>query len=296
MSDNVGDRDGTFRWGKECPDRYEIILHFSNGVEYNVPKYIKGIICSYAELYEITLNDYIWSKPKELLGLFSDQPLENLIEIEINDRTEHMEKTLERLVYRSVQKQSNKKIKNSGEVQTKLSESEGHFKLKNDIVDYLRTLDLEAYSEVVFYENAFGDYYKWQRGERKRNPNSDVGFGNFKQGYGQQIKVDVAAWINSSDRRFDYPIVAVEVMKSSNLREEIVNLNKIHSMSSVFTIVVDAYGKLSGALNNTPVIRFDEFKRGITKRIELAREAISEGKSENKVFEIGKKFNVGKIV
>lgn len=66
MSDRVEDRDDTFQWGKECPDRYDITLYFSNDNRYIPPKYVKEIICSFAELNKMTLEDYIWSKPKEL--------------------------------------------------------------------------------------------------------------------------------------------------------------------------------------------------------------------------------------
>lgn len=38
MTDRVEDRDGSFAW--ECPERFGIKLYFSNGVEYEVPKYV----------------------------------------------------------------------------------------------------------------------------------------------------------------------------------------------------------------------------------------------------------------
>ncbi len=69
----------------------------------------------------------------------------------------------------------------------KLPESQGHIQIKNEVVDYLRTIGIEAYPEVVFYENTLGDFYEWQRQEHRKNPDSDgifgyggVGFGNYK--------------------------------------------------------------------------------------------------------------------
>lgn len=295
MSDIVEDRGESFAWSKECPNRYEITLHFSNGVEFDVPKYVKDIICSNAELNRQTLKDYIWGKPKELQGFFYNQTLDNLVDVRINDKTDYMDKTLQRFVDRSVGKYLDKKNKNVAKGQAKLPESEGHIRVKNDIVEHLKSLGVETYSEVVFYENALSDYYKWQREERRNKPNADVGFGNFKKGYGQQIKVDVAGWIGDSDSQIDYPIIAVEVMKSSNLRDEVINLNKIHGLFSIFTVVVDALGELVGTVNNTPVLSLEEFKKGIPKRVELVREAISAGKGENEIFEIGRRFNTGKV-
>ncbi|EQB69315.1 MAG: hypothetical protein AMDU5_GPLC00004G0285 [Thermoplasmatales archaeon Gpl] len=302
MTDRLEDRDGTYVWSRECPDRYEIILYFRNGMTYDVPKYVKETICFYAELNKKTLKDYIWSKPKELQGLFYNQTMDNLVDVKIKDKNDYMEKTLQRFVDGSVNKYLDKKSKNIIKGQAKLPESEGHIKVKNDVVEYLKTLGVEPYPEIVFYENAFSDYYKWQREEWRSKQDADgvfgygsVGFGNYKQTYGQHIKVDVAGWIDDSYGKFDYPVLAVEVMKSSNLREEVNNLNKIHGSSVVFAVVVDAYGELSGQINGIPVVSLDTFKNGITKRIEMIRDAVKERKSLDEIFEIGKKFNTGKL-
>lgn len=302
MSDRIEDRDASFAWGKECPDRYEIVLYFSNGVEYDVPKYVKEIICSYAELNKKTLKDYIWSKPKELQGLFYNQTMDELVDVRINDKNDYMEKTLQRFVDGSVNKYLDKKSKNVAKGQAKLPESQGHIRVKNGVVEYLKSLGIEAYPEIVFYENALSDYYKWQSDERRSKPDDDgvfgygsVGFGNFKQKYGQQIRADVAGWIDNPNGRFDYPIIAVEVMKSSNLREEILNLKKIHGTSAVYTVIVDVYGELYGTINNIPIVSVEGLKKGIPKRIELVREAISAGKTNNEIFDIGTRFNVGKL-
>ncbi len=302
MSDRVEDRDGSFAWGKKCPDRYEIVLYFSNGVEYDVPKYVKEIICSYAELNKKTLKDYIWSKPKELQGLFYNQTTDDLVDVKINDKNDYMEKTLQRFADRTANRYLDKKSKTIAKGQVKLPESEGHIKVKNDIVEYLKTLGIEPYPEIVFYENALSDYYTWQRDERRSKPDADgvfgyggVGFGNFKQKYGQQIRADVAGWLGNPDGRFNYPILAVEVMKSSNLREEILNLKKIHGSSAVYTVIVDVYGELYGTINNIPIVSMKDFEKGIPKQIELVRDAIIAGKSEHEIFDIGRKFNTGKL-
>jgi hypothetical protein len=300
MSDEVENRDDS--WGKECPDRYEIILYFSNGIEYDVPKYVKQIICTYAELNKRTLRDYIWSKPIELQRLLYNQTLDDLVDISLKDRTDYMEKTLQRFVDRSVNKYLGKNNKTLAKSQMKLPESEGHIRVKNAVVEYLRSLEVEAYPEVVFYDGKVSsDFYEWQRNEKRLNPDADgifgygsVGFGNYKPEYGTQIKSDVGGWISDSFN-FKCPVVSVEVMKSSNLREEVINLNKIHGVYSVFTVIVDAFGEIAGAVNNTPVVSLEGFKKGIPKRIELVRKAINAGKSENEIFEIGRKFNVGKI-
>lgn len=181
-------------------------------------------------------------------------------------------------------------------------ESKGHALVKNDAVEFLRSLGLEAYPEVVFYDGKVSsDFYEWQRNERRKNSGADgifgygsVGFGNYKPEYGNQIKSDVGGWIDGS-LNFKYPIVSVEVMKSSNLREEVIKLNKIQDLYSVFTVIVDAFGELTGTVNNTPVVSLEGFKKGIPKRIELVKEAIVSGKSENEIFEIGRKLNVGKV-
>ena len=299
MSDRVEDRDGSFAWGKECPDRYEIKLYFSSGVvEYELPKYVKQIICTYAETNKLTLKDYIWSKPLELEHLLYRQTLGNLIDVKIYDKNDYMEKTLQRFVNRGVNNYLDKESKGISKGQAKLPESEGHIVVKKNIVEYLKSLGLEAYPEIVFYENALDDYYKWQRDERRNKPDADgvfgygsVGFGNFKQKYGQQIRVDVAGWIADSYGKFEYPVLAVEVMKSSNLREEVNNLKKIHGLSVVFTVIVDAYGKLSGQINGIPVVSLDTFEKGIIKGIETVRVAINEGRNINDIFEIGRELN-----
>lgn len=174
--------------------------------------------------------------------------------------------------------------------------------VKNQIVEFLRSLALEAYPEVVFYDGkAYSDFYEWQRIERRKNPNADgvfgyggVGFGKYKPEYGGQIKSDVAGWVDNS-LNFSYPIISVEVMKSSNLRDEVINLNKIHGLYSVFTVVVDALGELAGALSDTPIVSLEGVKEWVPKRLGLVREAISAGKTDNEIFNIGRRFNVGKL-
>ncbi|WP_298277109.1 hypothetical protein [Ferroplasma sp.] len=303
MTDRVEDRDGSYRWSQECPDRYEITLHFRNGMTYDVPKYVKKTICSGAEFNNKTLIDYIWSKPGELEGILSNQSLEELVDVNIIDKNDYMEQTFERLVDHSVRKYMNHNLKPKSNVnQLRKPESEGHISIKNDVVKFLRSIGVEAYPEIVFYENASSDFYEWQKQERRMKPDADgvfgygsVGFGNYKQKYGQQIKVDVAGWIDDSVGKFAYPIIAVEVMKTSNLREEITGLNKIHGLSVVYTVVVDALGQLNGEINGIPVVSFDVFKSGVINRIEKVKGAIKDGKKSNEIFEMGKKFNTGKL-
>ncbi|MEM0134683.1 MAG: hypothetical protein QXU18_05565 [Thermoplasmatales archaeon] len=302
MSDKVEDRDGTFGWSKECPDRYDITLYFSNGIEYPLPKYVKKIVCTYAELKKMKLSDYIWSNPEELEKLLYNQTLDNLIDVKIKDKNDLMEETLQRFVDNSVNKYLHKQGNLRGSKQLKLPESMGHVKVKNEVVEYLISMGMEAYPEIVFYENAPNNYYTWQREERRGKIYADgvfgygsVEFGKYKQEYGQQIRVDVGCWISDSDGKFDFPIIAVEIMKSSNLRDEITGLKKIHGLHVVYAVVVDAFGQLNGQINGIPVVSMEGFKNGIRKRIDLVKSAIREGKTTNEIFELGRRYNTGKL-
>ncbi len=299
MSDRVEDRDENFSY--TCPDRYDIVLYFSNREKYNVPKYVKKSICLYAQLSKKTLKDYIWSKPKELQDILPDQRMEKLVDVKIYDKNDYMEKMLQRIVGTSVNRYLNQNSRNPSKRQAKLPESKGHVTIKNEVVEYLRSLDVESYPEIVFYENAFADYYQWEIEERRSNSNADgifgygsVGYGNFKQRYGRQIRVDVAGWISNPDGQFNYPVIAVEVMKSSNVRKEILNLKRIYGSSVVYAVIIDVYGELYGTINNIPIVPLNIFKKGIRKRIELVKEAIMAGKDEQEIFAIGGKFNSGK--
>ena len=302
MTDRVEDRDESFQWSGECPDRYEITLYFSNGDEYIVPKYIKKLICTYAEIKKMTLKDYIWSNHENLQNSLQGLALDKLVDVKITDKNDYTEEILQRLVDKNFNKCLDKKTKLKSSIQTKLPESQGHVQLKHDIVEFLKNNGIEAYPEVVFYENARNDFYAWQRQERLKNSKSDgvfgygnVGFGNYRQGYGQQIRVDVAGWIGKSYGKFDYPIIAIEVMKSSNLREEIIGLKKIQGISAVYTVVVDVLDQLNGQINRIPVVPLNVFKVGIIKRLEMAKNAIKDRKGDDDIFAIGKKYNVGKI-
>ncbi len=299
MSDGIEGRDENWSW--ECPDRYDITLYFSDGELYNVPKYVKKTICIFAERYKMTLTDYIFSKPKWLKESHNIN-FDDLVDIKIKDKNDVMESTLQRFVDRSVNKYLNKKNRTYSNIQTKLPESQGHIQIKNEIVQYLKQIGIEAYPEVVFYENAQYDFYDWQRQKLRNKPGVDgifgygnVGFGNYKQYYGQQIRVDVGGWIDDSYGKFEYPVVAVEVMKSSKLQEEIIGLNKIHGSSVVYATVVDALGQMSGHINGIPVVSLNVFKDGIVKRIEMVKNAIKEGKKYNEILDIGRKFNTGKL-
>ena len=73
------------------------------------------------------------------------------------------------------------------------------------------------------------------------------------------------------------------------------NLKKIHESSAVYTAIVDVYGELYGTINNIPIVSMEGFEKGIPKRIELVRDAIIAGKSEHEIFDIGRKFNTGKL-
>ena len=298
MSDRVEDRDENWSW--ECPDRYDITLYFSDGELYNVPKYVKKTICTYAELNKMTLQDYIWGKPKWLKESHNIN-FDSLVDVKIKDKNDLMESTLQRFVDRGVNK-LNKKIGTYPNTQTRLPESQGHIQIKNDIVQYLKRIGVEAYPEVVFYENAQYDFYDWQRQELRNKPDADgifgygnVGFGHYKRDYGQQIRVDVAGWIDDSYGKFEYPVVAVEVMKSSKLQEEIIGLKKIHSSSVVYAIVVDAFGRMNGQINGIPIVSLDDFRDCIVERVEMVKDAIKESKRLSEIFDIGRKFNTCKL-
>ncbi len=308
MSDRVEDRDeleereDLFAWSGQCQERYEIILYFRNGVHYPVNKSYMKLICINAELNKMTLKDYILSKPKDLEYQLYNQTWNDLVDVKINDKNDYMEKTLRRFSDYSVNKHLHKQNNLRDSKQTRLPESEGHIKVKSDIVDYLKTLGVEAYPEVVFYENAPADYYKWQWNERKTKSDSDgifgngsVGFGKYKKGFGQQVRADVGVWINNVNGCFDYPVIAVEVMKSSSLREEVSNLNKIYGINTVYTVIIDVYGELHGQINNIPIVSFEEFKNGIGKRIDLVKNSIRERKTTTEIFELGRKYNTGKL-
>ena len=181
-------------------------------------------------------------------------------------------------------------------------ESQGHIRVKEEVVKCLREIGIEAYPEVVFYENALSDFYEWQRKKLGSKSDADgifgygnVGFGHYKQYYGQQVRVDVAGWLDDSYGKFEYPVVAVEVMKSSKLQEEIMGLKKIHGLSVVYAVVVDALGLLNGQLNGIPVAPLDAFKNGIIWRIEMVKNSIKEGKRFSEILDIGRKFNIGKL-
>lgn len=303
MRDEGEEMDGTFRWASECRDRYEITLLASDGNRFLIPKYVMKTICTYMEIAKMAPYDYIFSKPKELRDVlsYSNFDLDRLVDVRIVDTNEQMDRNMQRFVDKSVEKYMKRNVpKNRGT--QKPPESKGHALIKTEIVEFLNGINIESYPEVVFYNGrVLKDFYEWQRAERKSKGNVDgifgygnVGYGNYKQDYGRQIKVDVAGWVDEK-YKFQYPIVAVEVMKSSNLREEINNLQEIHGVSSVFTVVVDAFGELNGTINNTPVVSVDNFKKGIMKRLELVKEALKAGKSESEIFEIGQSLNVGKI-
>ena len=110
--------------------------------------------------------------------------------------------------------------RNKFEKQTQLPESQAHLRIKNEIVNYFKEIGVEAYSEFVFYVKALSDFYEWEKQEKRRNPYSII-LGHYKPGYGQEIRVDVAGFVDDSRGKFAYPVVAVEVMQSSNLRDVI---------------------------------------------------------------------------
>lgn len=66
-------------------------------------------------------------------------------------------------------------------------------------------------------------------------------------------------------------------------------------MSVVYGIVVDALGLMNGQLNGIPVVSLNTFKNGIATRIEMVKNAINEGKKLSEIFDIGRKFNTGKL-
>ncbi len=301
MVDERDEMDGSFRWSGECPDRYEITLKFSNGLVYPLQKYVKEILCSEVEHARTTIKDYIWQKSENARRLLEDMGrynLDELVDVVVEDRNQVMDRTIQRFVDRSVKKYMKKKNTINTNESKKPPESEGHISVKNQVVEFLRGIGIEAYPEVVFYTGkVYADYYEWQRTERRKETSLDgifgygnVGFSKYKPEFGNQIKADVAGWLDESFK-FKYPVIAVEVMKSSNLREEIVNLNEIHGVSCVFAVVVDALGKLHGAINNIPVVSLEEFKRGFVTRLNLVKESLTEGKSESEIFNIGKKNN-----
>ena len=296
------DRDG---YG--CRDDIEdIYISFPNGQTHCVLKTWIDLLCkqmagegyqNVADVEEWIMNGCTLEDLTHYLSLMQT-PAERPVNVKIVWRGQE----LMDFAKKQIKRQYGQKAKIRNEAQAKLPESQGHVYIKNEVVNYLKEIGIEAYPEIVFYENALSDFYEWQKQERRRKPDADgvfgygsVGFGNYKQKYGQQIKVDVAGWISDLYGKFDYPIIAVEVMKSSNLREEIIGLNKIHGLSVVYTIVVDALGQLNGQINGTPVVSLDVFKSGIIKRIEKVKGAIKEGRKSNEIFEIGRNFNIGKL-
>ena len=293
--------------GYGCRDDIEdIYVSFPNGQTYQVLKTWIDLLCkqmagegyqNVADVEEWIMNGCTLEDLTHYLSL-----MQTTAERPVNVKIVWRGQELMDFAKKQIKRQYGQKAKIRNEAQAKLPESQGHVYIKNEVVNYLKEIGIEAYPEIVFYENALSDFYEWQKQERRRKPDADgvfgygsVGFGNYKQKYGQQIKVDVAGWISDLYGKFDYPIIAVEVMKSSNLREEIIGLNKIHGLSVVYTIVVDALGQLNGQINGTPVVSLDVFKSGIIKRIEKVKGAIKEGRKSNEIFEIGRNFNIGKL-
>ncbi len=67
-----------------------------------------------------------------------------------------------------------------------------------------------------------------QKLRNRKNANYIFGFDNdgfvhYKRNHGQQVMVDVAGWIDESYDKFQYPEIEVEIMMSSNLRDQISN-------------------------------------------------------------------------
>ena len=287
-------------------DIVDIYVSFPNGQTYQVLKTWIDLLCkqmagkgyqNVEDVEEWIVNGCSFEDLSNYLSL-TKIPKERPVDVRVVWRGQELMDFAKRVVKDKYG--LNTRVKSKKNV--KLPESQGHIRIKNEVVDYVRTIGIEAYSEVVFYENALGDFYEWQRQERRKNPDSDgifgygsVGFGNYKQNYGQQIRVDVAGWINDTYGKFEYPVLAVEVMKSSKLQEEIMGLNKIHGLSVVYAIVVDALGQMNGQINGIPVVPLDVFKIGIVKRIEMVKNTIKGGKKPNEVFDIGRKFNTGKL-
>ncbi|MCL5989794.1 MAG: hypothetical protein M1166_05650 [Candidatus Thermoplasmatota archaeon] len=293
--------------GYGCRDDIaDIYVSFPDGQTYPVYKTWIDLLCkqmagegyqNVEDVEEWIMNGCTLQDLSNYLGLI-ETPKERPLEVKVVWLGQEMMNFAKRVVkdkYRL-----NTRVKS--EKYRKLPESQGHIRVKNEVVDYLKTIGIEAYPEVVFYENALSDFYDWQRKELRSKLDADgifgygnVGFGHYKQDFGQQLRVDVAGWIDDSYGKFEYPIVAVEVMKSSKLQEEIMGLNKIHGSSVVYAIVVDALGLMNGQINGIPIVSLDAFKNGIVKRIEMVKNAIKEGKRLNEIFDIGRKFNTGKL-
>jgi hypothetical protein len=287
-------------------DIVDIYVSFPNGQTYQVLKTWIDLLCkqmagkgyqNVKDVEEWIMNGCSFEDLRNYIGLM-EIPKQRPVDVRIIWRGEELANFSKRVI--KGRYGLNTRVKSEKNV--RLPESQGHIRIKNEVVDYLRKIGIEAYPEVVFYENALSDFYDWQRKELRSKSDADgifgygsVGFGNFKQKYGQQIRADVAGWISNPDGRFNYPIIAVEVMKSSSLREEILNLKKIHGLSAVYTVIVDVYGELYGTINNIPIVSMKDFEKGIPKRIELVRDAIIARKSEHEIFEIGRKFNAVKL-
>lgn len=76
----------------------------------------------------------------------------------------------------------------------------------------------------------------------------NVGSGHYKVKCGQQIWVDDAGWIDESYGKFQYLVLAVEIMMSSNLRGEISGLKKIKALYAAYVLDIDASGNLNRQL------------------------------------------------
>ena len=115
-------------------------------------------------------------------------------------------------------------------------------------------------------------------------------------------RVGVAGWPDESYVKLEYQTVAVEAMKSSKLKAEIMGLKKIHVLSAVYAVDVDAFGPMNGQINGIPIVSLDAFRNGIVRRIEMAKNAIKERKNSTKflmlegnltrVHQIGNKRNI----
>lgn len=306
MSDWIGEEDESLRSPKDCRDRFEITLRFSDANKYTLNKDEKEITCRFAELARIDLNrngikDYLLSRPDFLrrfveIGSTTGISCDKLVDVEITDKMDYYRKTLQRFAKRPLtQTQFQWGDAVTVKKRTSPSESDSHKMVKSQTTSFLEEIGIEAYTEVVFYPNAGEDFYKWQRRERRQHPDKEtVAYRNSKEKFGRQIEVDVTGWLGEA-YKFQYPVVAIEVMKSSNLRDEVNNLMEIWGRGTVFSAVVDVYGELGGQINNIPIIPLEIFESGIPKRIQLIKEAIGAGKSQKEIFELGKKYNVGKL-
>lgn len=299
------------KWGYGCRDDIEDIrVSFPDGTATNILKTMIDLMCKEMtnEGYQNVEDVKEWLQTRcslERLYLYLgllNIPTQRPVDVDIKWRGQELRDFAKKQIKRQIEHQYGPGMKIRDEAQARLPESRGHIYVKNEVVNFLKEIGIEAYPEVIFYENALRDFYEWQRQERRKNPDADglfgygsVGFGNYKQKYGQQIRVDVAGWISGSYGRFGYPLIAVEIMKSSNLREEIAGLRKIHGLSAVYTVVIDALGQLNGELNGIPVVGLNVFKKGIVKRIEKVRDAINENRNFNEIFEIGRMFNGGRL-